>query len=225
MAGRGRRGATRRAQPTPAARSMPARSRFQLYTSGTTGKPKGAMLSHSNLLSMVRSGNGEVPDWNMWDDQDVFAGSRCRSSISAAPAWGVLGLYFGAKGVVARDFDPTGFWISSRTDKVSKMFMVPRRRCNSWCASRRRRTPISPRLRHIAYGASPIPAALLQGMYRRLQVRLRADVRHDRNHRHHRRAAAGRSHSGLERMRSAGKALPGVELAILDPEGKPLRRV
>ena len=27
---------------------------------------------------------------------------------------------------------------------------------------------------------------------------------------------------GLERMRSAGKALPGIELAILDADGKPL---
>ena len=48
-------------------------------------------------------------------------------------------------------------------------------------------------------------------------MRLRAAVRHDRDYRHHRGAAARKTMSrGSERMRSAGKALAGVELAILD---------
>src|ERR1700722_13741391 len=35
---------------------------IQLYTSGTTGKPKGAMLSHANFFNLVETGKDHKPD-------------------------------------------------------------------------------------------------------------------------------------------------------------------
>ena len=43
----------------------------QLYTSGATGKPKGAMLSHHNLLSGRRAAAEAGMEWNGWGPDDV----------------------------------------------------------------------------------------------------------------------------------------------------------
>src|ERR1700687_4733038 len=70
---------------------------IQLYTSGTTGKPKGAMLSHANLLNLVETGQGEKPDWNKWTEDDVSLVAMPIFHICGS-GWGALGLYSGAKG-------------------------------------------------------------------------------------------------------------------------------
>ncbi|RXW59896.1 acyl-CoA synthetase, partial [Enterococcus faecium] len=75
--------------------------------SGTTGKPKGAMLSHANFLNLVQTGNeNEKPDWNKWTTDDVSLVAMPIFHIGGS-GWGVMGLYHGARGVIAREFDPT----------------------------------------------------------------------------------------------------------------------
>jgi fatty-acyl-CoA synthase len=106
---------------------------IQLYTSGTTGKPKGAMLSHANFLSLVRAGGAERPDWNKWSNDDVSLVAMPVFHIGGS-GWGVLGLYHGAKGVIAREFDPTKVLDFFEKSGITKLFMVLPR-CSSWCGS------------------------------------------------------------------------------------------
>jgi fatty-acyl-CoA synthase len=214
--------AWRDAQPAtdPNIPIAPSDIAIQLYTSGTTGKPKGAMLSHGNFLSLVRAGQGEKPDWNTWSSDDVSLVAMPVFHIGGS-GWGMMGIYHGAKGVIAREFDPTKILDFFEQSNITKIFMVPAAMQFVVRQPRAREVDFS-RLKYMLYGASPIPAALLKEcievfkcgfvqMYGMTETTGTIVALPPEDH-----------VEGLERMRSAGKALPGVELAILDPEGKPL---
>src|SRR5580692_3092175 len=193
---------------------------IQLYTSGTTGKPKGAMLSHANLLNLIETGDGEKPEWNEWTEDDVSLVAMPIFHIGGS-GWGLLGLYHGAKGVIAREFDPTRVLDFIEHDKITKLFLVPA--AMQFVVRRpRARTIDFSRLKYILYGASPIPAALLKECIEVfgcgfVQVYGMTETTGSIV------ALAPEDHvEGLERMRSAGKALPGIEIAILDTDGNKL---
>ncbi len=199
---------------------LPGDVAIQLYTSGTTGRPKGAMLSHANLLSLVRAGKDNTPDWNKWSEDDVSLVAMPIFHIGGS-GWGTLGLYYGAKGVIAREFDPTKVLDFMERSKITKLFMVPAAMQYVVRQPRAREMDFS-QLRYMLYGASPIPAALLKEcievfkcgfvqMYGMTETTGTIVALPPEDH-----------VEGLERMRSAGKALPGVELAILDANGNRL---
>ncbi len=204
----------------PALAISPGDVAIQLYTSGTTGRPKGAMLSHSNLLSLVRAGKDNAPDWNRWSKDDVSLVAMPIFHIGGA-GWGTLGLYYGARGVIAREFDPAKILDFIERSRITKLFMVPAAMQYVVRQPRAREIDFS-HLRYMLYGASPIPAALLKEcievfkcgfvqMYGMTETTGTIVALPPEDH-----------VEGLERMRSAGKALPGVELAILDADGKRL---
>ena len=193
---------------------------IQLYTSGTTGKPKGAMLSHANLLNLLENGDGADADWNRWTEDDVSLVAMPVFHIGGS-GWGLLGLYHGARGVIAREFDPTKVLDFIEHDKITKLFMVPAAMQFVVRQPRARSVDFS-RLKYVLYGASPIPAALLKECIEVfgcgfVQVYGMTETTGSIV------ALPPEDHvEGLDRMRSAGKALPGVELAILDVDGKQL---
>jgi len=205
----------------PGVEVMPSDIAIQLYTSGTTGKPKGAMLSHANFFSLVNTGTeAERPEWNRWTAQDVSLVAMPLFHIGGC-GWGVMGLYQGARGVIARDFDPTTVLDFIEKDGITKLFMVPAAMQFVVRQKRAREIDFS-RLKYMLYGASPIPAALLKEcievfkcgfvqLYGMTETTGAIVALPPEDH-----------VEGSERMRSAGKAIAGVELAILDADGRPL---
>ena len=193
---------------------------LQLYTSGTTGKPKGAMLAHKNFLSLVGANQATKPDWNKWSDNDVSLVAMPVFHIGGS-GWGLSGIYHGAKGVVAREFDPTKVLDFFEQFGITKLFMVPAAMQFVVRQPRAREVDFS-KLKYMLYGASPIPAALLKEcisvfgcgfvqLYGMTETTGTIVALPPEDH-----------IEGLERMKSAGKALPGIELAIIDADGKRL---
>jgi acyl-CoA synthetase (AMP-forming)/AMP-acid ligase II len=215
--------AWRDAQPAtpPTVRLQADDIAIQLYTSGTTGRPKGAMLKHANFIETHKIMKAANIDWNTWSTDDISLVAMPVAHIGGS-GWGLMGLRNGAKNIVAREFDPGKVLDFIGHERVSKIFLVPAAIQIVLRDPRARSTDYS-RMKHLGYGASPIPLDLLREavevfgcgfaqMYGMTEttgtIVALAPSDHDLN--------------GNPRMRSAGRPLPGVEVRIVDDAGNPL---
>jgi len=206
----------------PAASVRPDDIAIQLYTSGTTGRPKGAMIRHRNLLAMLDAMKASTDlEWNIWTPQDVSLVATPVGHIGGS-GWGITTFYHGAKAVVAREFEPGRILDYIEHDRVSKFALVPSA-IRFMLRDPRARTTDFSRLKHLLYGSSPMPPDLLrEGMEvigcGFVQVYGMTETSGAVV------ALAPQEHElpPTPRMLSAGRALPGVEVAILDEAGSRL---
>jgi fatty-acyl-CoA synthase len=131
-----------------------------MYTSGTTGRPKGAMLSHLNLLMQSIT---IVRGWQLFADDEI--------TLVAAPLFHIAGigaiapmLLIGGTTVVmpTKAFDPAETLDVLESERVTGVFLVPTQwqaLCTATDIDRRNLA-----LRAISWGASPAPASTLQAM-------------------------------------------------------------
>ena len=138
----------------------PDRVFLQLYTSGTTGNPKGVMLTGCNLFSSRLACAEAGVDWDQWHDDEVALIAMPVSHIGGT-GYGLITLYHGATGVIAREFSPEGVLDAIRRERISKLFIVPTALQIMMGHPDARSTDYS-RIRHVLYGASPMPLPLLK---------------------------------------------------------------
>jgi acyl-CoA synthetase (AMP-forming)/AMP-acid ligase II len=122
---------------------------LQVYTSGTSGRPKGVLLTNGNLAAKVPQ---VVPRWGLAPDS---------ISLLATPlfhvgalSWGLASMHAGATTVLAGDASATTLLGHFADDSVTHTFLVPAmiaRLCDEAPAGTR-----FPALQTIVYGASPI---------------------------------------------------------------------
>ena len=93
-----------------------------MYTSGTTGAPKGAMLTHGNF------------QWNVFNGLGLGEGNNSRDvTLSSAPLFhiGALGvhtapyLYLGACTVIQEAFTPDSWLDLAERHRITNAFLVP----------------------------------------------------------------------------------------------------
>ena len=127
-----------------------------MYTSGTTGVPKGAVLTHDNML------------WNAINMAVAGPGiGGTDITVAAAPLFhiGALGLsalpllYAGGTVVVVPSFDPAGFVDLMAREGVTTQFLVPA----MWAAlTRLPSLPPLPALRWAISGGAPCPVTVIE---------------------------------------------------------------
>ena len=192
-----------------------------LYTSGTTGRPKGVMLASANILRSRRALSEAKMGWNEWQEGEV---SYCAMPVAhiGGTGWCLVGLINGVKNVVARDFNPIEALEVIPRERIAKTFMVPAALQFVIRMPRVREIDYSS-LTHILYGASPMPVDLLREcmevfgckfvqQYGMTETTGTVTYLPPQDH----------DPKGNKRMRSAGLPMPGLEMAIFDAEGKRL---
>ncbi len=187
----------------------------QMYTSGTTGVPKGVLTTHANLAAAAHTSQF----W-AFDDRSVSLTPLPMFHIGGI-GWTYCGLWHGATTVIVSDFDAARVLDTLEHQRVTNAVLVPTMLRMLTAVPGAAARDFSA-LRSIAYGAAPITTPVLKASLRTFgcalfglygltestgSVIVLEPEDHDREH----------------LLRSAGRPYPWVELKIVDPvSGEPL---
>ncbi len=181
-----------------------------MYTSGTTGQPKGVVLTHKGILSGAKSKTDPFP---------LYPGDV---SICVLPLFHSGGLndlafpaiYVGATIVLRRNFSASEFWECIEKYKVNFIYIVP----TMWNILLRvpeSRTVDTSSLKFGLSGSAPIPPEQLRECENRFHIRMIEAYGATEN-------TGGITANRLENRKdgSIGLPLPGIDVKIVDENGK-----
>ena len=194
----------------PGHRGEPDEVIVQMYTSGTTGVPKGVLTTHANLAAAAMTSDR----WKF--DADTVSLTPLPMFHIGGIGWAYCGLWHGATTVLVSDFDAAAVLEILEGQRVTNAVFVPTILQMLAAVPGAAERDYSA-LRTIAYGASPITTTVLKGALRTFRcdllgmygltestgsvVQLEAS---DHDHEH--------------LLRAAGRPYPWVELRVADPD-------
>jgi long-chain acyl-CoA synthetase len=185
----------------------------QMYTSGTTGVPKGVLTTHRNLAAAAETS----PRWAF--DEDTVSLTPLPMFHIGGIGWAFLGLWNGATTILVSEFVAEAVLDLLERERVTNAVFVPTMLQMLAAVPGAAERDYSG-LRSIAYGASPITTPVLKAALRTFRCDLfgiygltettGAAVQLD---------AADHDPDGLRAhlLRSAGRPYPWVDLRIVDP--------
>jgi len=191
---------------------------LQLYTSGTTGRPKGALISHDYFFENARL-VAELPSrFTRAEPEEATLLTFPLFHIGGIN-WAFMGQLQGCASIVMRDFDPAAILAILGRWRVPALPMVPAM-LQAFLATPGAESTDFSAVRFVVYGAAPMPGALLEramdvigcdfvqsyGMTESTIVTVLD--------------AADHQLPPTPRMQSVGRPLPGVDVKIVDAPGR-----
>ena len=197
-----------------------------LFTSGTTGAPKAAVLRHRHLVSYMLSA------------AEFGAASADDVALVAVPPYHIAGVisvissvYAGRRVVQLANFNPQAWLELARREKVTTAFLVPTMLAQIVRELEGQSSADLPHLTALSYGGGKMPGPVIEramALFPHTEFTQAYGLTETSSTicvllpQDHRAASATDNPAVRRRLTSVGPALPGVELQIRDNEGKVL---
>lgn len=203
----------------------PERIAVLLFTSGTTGPPKAAVLRHRHLTSYILS------------TVDFMVASEEEAALVAVPPYHIAGIstilssVFAGRRMVQLDSFDAHAWVElARTEQVTHAMVVPTMLGRILDVLDTTSESL-PDLRHLAYGGGQMPIATIERALNRLPhvefvnaygLTETSSTIALLSPEDHRAAHSSGDERLARRLGSVGKPVPGVEIEVRDQDGTPL---
>jgi fatty-acyl-CoA synthase len=210
----------------PPAEPRPEDTAALIFTSGTSGDPKAAVLRHQNLTSYVIS------------TVDFMSASENDCALVSVPAYHIAGIsavlsctYSGRRMVQLAQFDAKEWVALARQESVTHAMIVPTMLELILDILEEAPGPYLPALQTLSYGGGPMPLPVIERAMRVLPhvgfvnaygLTETSSTIAVLTPEDHRTARDSQDDVVRARLESVGRSLPSVDVSIRDEQGNPV---
>ena len=183
-----------------------------LYTSGTSGRPKGVMLTGGNIGANVR----QAAEWVDFGSADKILGVLPQFHSFGLTVLTMLPLATGARAVYTARFVPRKLVELAKEHKPTALVAIPSM-YNALRLLKDADKQDFASLRFVVSGGEPLPAAVYDGFHEKFGIEINEGYGLTETA-----PVTNWCRPHEQRRKCVGKALPGIDQRIVGPDGKVL---